>query len=184
MMDLRLNSLELYTIAQPRGSRHAELLQGAIGLFNNARRCSLGERVISMLLGRAWRLLDLGAIPSGRVCGRHYAGIRCINLSQISGSMGRTGDFDQRFHPMSDRLRDRWVSVAMARCQDIPLPAVSLVQVGDRYFVEDGHHRLSVARALGESAIDAEVTVWDVSGPLPWEQAAARPVLRPALSAA
>ena len=63
----------------------------------------------------------------------------------------------------------------MACSQDVPLPPVSLVQVGGCYFVEDGHHRISVARALGETVIDAEVTVWDVSGPLPWEK---RPALR------
>ena len=37
------------------------------------------------------------------------------------------------------------------------------------YFVRDGHHRISVARARGQRAIDAVVTVWDVAGPLPWE---------------
>ncbi|HSN74547.1 MAG TPA: transcriptional regulator, partial [Anaerolineae bacterium] len=97
------------------------------------------------------------------------------------GSMGRTGDFDHHFHPLDDRLRSRWISVAMARRQFIPLPPVSLVQVGACYFVQDGHHRISVARALGESAIDAEVIVWDVSGPLLWEP---QPVLRPVLQAA
>jgi len=30
------------------------------------------------------------------------------------------------------------------------------------YFVRDGHHRISVARALGQAYIDAEVTVWEV----------------------
>ena len=34
---------------------------------------------------------------------------------------------------------------------------MQLVQVGDRYFVRDGHHRISVAQALGEAFIDAEV---------------------------
>ena len=42
-----------------------------------------------------------------------------------------------------------------------------LVQVGDVYFVCDGHHRISVARALGQLAIEAEVTVWQVAGPSP-----------------
>lgn len=37
------------------------------------------------------------------------------------------------------------------------------------YFVKDGHHRISVARALGESAIDAEIIIWDVSCDLAWE---------------
>jgi hypothetical protein len=49
------------------------------------------------------------------------------------------------------------------------LPPVVLVQVGDVYFVRDGHHRISVARALGQLDIEAEVTVWQVSGPLPWD---------------
>jgi hypothetical protein len=44
-----------------------------------------------------------------------------------------------------------------------------LVQVGKVYFVRDGHHRISVARALGQLDIEAEVTIWQVSGPLPWE---------------
>ncbi len=130
------------------------------------------------LLGRAWQLLNLNAISAGQVRGRHYAGIRCVNINQIVGSVGHTGDFDRYFHPMNDRQRNRWVSVAMARCQNVPMPAIRLVQIGDRYFVADGHHRLSVARSLRETAIDAEVTVWDVTGLLPWEQATARPVLR------
>ena len=38
-----------------------------------------------------------------------------------------------------------------------PLPPVDLVQVRDLYLVQDGHHRISVARALGHSAIEARV---------------------------
>jgi len=47
---------------------------------------------------------------------------------------------------------------------------VELIQVGDVYFVRDGHHRISVARALGQRDVEAEVTLWQVTGPLPWEQ--------------
>jgi hypothetical protein len=43
-----------------------------------------------------------------------------------------------------------------------------LIQVGDDYFVRDGHHRISVARAFGREQIDAEVIVWDL-GPRPPE---------------
>jgi hypothetical protein len=41
------------------------------------------------------------------------------------------------------------------------------------YFVRDGHHRISVAQALGQRDIDAKVMVWQVTGPLPWEESAA-----------
>jgi uncharacterized protein (DUF1015 family) len=48
---------------------------------------------------------------------------------------------------------------------------VVLIQVGDVYFVRDGHHRISVARALGQEELEAEVTCWQVTGSLPWETA-------------
>jgi len=34
--------------------------------------------------------------------------------------------------------------------------------VGDIYFVRDGHHRISVAKALGQLEINAEVRVWHI----------------------
>ena len=47
-----------------------------------------------------------------------------------------------------------------ARLNDIPLPPVDLIKVGENYFVRDGHHRISVAHALGQEFIEAEVTEW------------------------
>jgi hypothetical protein len=37
------------------------------------------------------------------------------------------------------------------------MPPISVYRVGDRHFVRDGHHRVSVARALGAEAIEAHV---------------------------
>jgi len=181
MFDIQPPSYDYYPGDRPVVNNHAILLQSALHLFNTARWRSTVERAKSALRRQAWRLFDLDMITSNQVRGRRYAGIQSVAISQICGSMGRTGDFDHHFHPLDDRLRSRWVSVAMARSQYVPLPAVSLVQAGACYFVQDGHHRISVARALGESAIDAEVTVWDVHGPLPWELQA---VLQPAWQAA
>jgi hypothetical protein len=45
----------------------------------------------------------------------------------------------------------------------IALPPVTLVHVAGAYFVIDGHHRISVARALGQREIEAEVIVWTVA---------------------
>jgi hypothetical protein len=173
--DFRLNTLNLYCIAdRPAAHHHTILVQSALSRFNAARKDAAIERIKSLLLGRTRHLLNLGAIPSGQVRSRHYGGIKPVSMDQICGSMDRLGDFDHHFHPLDDRLRDRWIQVAMARSQDIPLPPVSLIQVGNCYFVEDGHHRISVARARGETLIDAEITIWDVRGPLPWEQTTAR----------
>jgi hypothetical protein len=93
-----------------------------------------------------------------------------VPISQIGGSEGRVGDFDRDFNPLKDYTRRRWLGIAAARERGKVLPPVSLVQVGDVYFVKDGHHRISVARAVGQDAIEARVTAWQVEGPLPWER--------------
>jgi ParB-like chromosome segregation protein Spo0J len=54
------------------------------------------------------------------------------------------------------------MSVALARLKGVVLPAVELAQVREAYYVLDGHHRISVARAFGQESIDAAVTVWEV----------------------
>jgi hypothetical protein len=41
---------------------------------------------------------------------------------------------------------------------DGPMPAISVFEVGGAYFVEDGHHRVALARERRAEFIDAEVT--------------------------
>ena len=102
----------------------------------------------------------------GNVRNRHYAGIKTIRLNQIRGSEGRTEDFDANFKPLQVRSKDRWTSIAKAQLTDQALPLVDLIQIGETYFVRDGHHRISVAQALGQELIEAEVTVWQMDNPL------------------
>lgn len=181
MFDLRPPVYDFCLNERASADSHTVLLHSALHLFNTARWRSTVERGKCALRRQSWRLLDLDLIPSNQVRGRRYGGIQSVDICQICGSVGRSRDFDRNFHPLADRLRSRWISVAIARTQAVPLPPVNLVQVGRCYFVEDGHHRISVARALGETVIDAEVTVWDVHGPLPWEPEPVRqPVLSPA----
>ncbi|MGD8751182.1 MAG: hypothetical protein PVG14_07155 [Anaerolineales bacterium] len=92
----------------------------------------------------------------------HYAGLRTVSIDRIKGSEGRNGDFDSAFYPLKTHNKDRWVRVAAARLRGVVLPPVDLIRVGDIYFVRDGHHRISVARAFGEEFIDAVVTVIEV----------------------
>jgi hypothetical protein len=128
--------------------------------------------------GRFWpigsrdsrRLLELSEVEGTcRVDARCYAGLHTVPIERIRGSEGRSNDFDRDFHPLQDHCMSRWLRVAAARGRDTVLPPVVLVRVGDVYFVRDGHHRISVARALGQLDIEAEVTAWHVSGPLPWD---------------
>lgn len=142
----------------------------AVRQFRQMRLNGWLRRAWDGLTGRPSRLLDLTAIEKEiRVDARHYAGIQTVRIDQIRGSEGRTADFDAHFAPLQSHNQERWTGVFKARQYGLGLAPVELIQVGDRYFVRDGHHRISVAKALGELAIEAEVTVWDVKGRLPWE---------------
>ena len=86
-----------------------------------------------------------------------YKGMMVIPVEKIVGSEGRYHDFDNRFFPKSMHLKTRWEHIDMAHIQDINLPPVSLYELAGLYFVRDGNHRVSVARAKGIEFIDAEV---------------------------
>jgi len=156
-------------LSSPSYGNHASLLNGSISLFNQSRWNATLTKFTATLLRRSQALFDLGIIPENMVRNQHYGGIKPVSIDKICGSLGRSTDFDKQFHPLSDRIQDRWVNIAMARGQNLPLSPVELIQIGERYFVKDGHHRISVARARGETVIDAEIIVWDVTCNLPWD---------------
>jgi hypothetical protein len=88
----------------------------------------------------------------------HYAGQAVVPLDAIVGTVDRGRDFDRSFRPTSGRVRSRWEHIAAAMRRGEAMPPVDLVRIGQIYFVRDGHHRISVARALGRGDIDANVT--------------------------
>jgi hypothetical protein len=90
--------------------------------------------------------------------GERYLGLKVIPLDSIVGTVDRSGEFDRRFRPTSRRVRQRWQRVAEAQRRGEPMPPISAYRIGDMHFVEDGHHRVSVARAQGRRDIDAYVT--------------------------
>jgi hypothetical protein len=85
-------------------------------------------------------------------------GLQVVTLERIVGTVDRSRDFDRRFRPTTGRVRSRWEHIATAMRRGEPLPPVDLLRVGEIHFVRDGHHRVSVARALGREDIDAYVT--------------------------
>jgi hypothetical protein len=93
----------------------------------------------------------------GRV-GERRLGLQSIPLDSIVGSVDRTREFDRRFRPRSSRVRPRWERIAVAQRRGEAMPPIRVYRVGDMHFVDDGHHRVSVARALGHTHIDAYVT--------------------------
>jgi hypothetical protein len=87
-----------------------------------------------------------------------YRGGRTVEVSRIVGSLGKHEHFDQNFMPLSRTDPQKWKRIdrAFRRGQE-ELPAVSLLELGGDYFVNDGHHRVSVARFHGVEWIDADV---------------------------
>lgn len=80
-----------------------------------------------------------------------------VPLANIVGTVARSSDFDQNFRLVNKELRPRWERLFDAVQSGVEPPAVQLVQLGELYFVEDGHHRVSVARALDRHVITSHV---------------------------
>jgi hypothetical protein len=98
----------------------------------------------------------VGALPPA---GRRAVGLRTIPLASIVGTTecSKRAAFDRRFRPPT-LSRRRWEGLWVAARRGKALPPIAVYRVGDEHFVADGHHRVSVANALGMTAIDAEVT--------------------------
>jgi hypothetical protein len=144
--------------------RDRQIAQYAESLFERALRQGKFRRFWSRLAGKNRHL------PLLRDVRQRHKDIRVlppqhksIRVSQIVGTAGALG-FDCDFLPYDQRDRSRWVSVARAMLRDsLTLPPIKVVQVGEDYFVVDGHHRVSVARILQRLYLDAEVTRWRTS---------------------
>lgn len=98
---------------------------------------------------------------------QYRRGLQRVALGQIVGSTGRSGDFDLAYYPIQNATEKRWVNVAERSSQGITMPPVLLYKVGEAYFVEDGNHRVSVARFNGELFIQANVIEIDASNLTP-----------------
>jgi len=140
---------------------HLQLRQQATGLFEQARQRALWRSLWGRLRGKSVAVQCLAGQGSGtRGSGRH-AGLQTVSVAKIRGSEGRCQGFDAEFDPLHGQDKRRWVALCVAWLSGEVLPPVELIQVNDVYYVRDGHHRVSVARALGQQQIDAEVVRWE-----------------------
>jgi hypothetical protein len=87
-----------------------------------------------------------------------YLGIRPIPVDRIVGTVGRNDEFDRDFLPRRPDVEERWRQVERSFPEG-DFPPIEVYQVGEAYFVVDGHHRVAVARQRGISHIDAEITL-------------------------
>jgi hypothetical protein len=84
-------------------------------------------------------------------------GLQIIPVDHIVGSVDKVRDFDPKFRPRTGRNRQRWERIAEAARRGESLPPIDVYQIGEMYFVRDGHHRVSVHRALELPSIEADV---------------------------
>jgi hypothetical protein len=104
------------------------------------------------------RLLSFDDVRRERVANnRLYRGTRVVEVDEIIGSVGRWRDFDRSFLPARASVGHKWKRIDRAFHRAEDLPAVKLYEIGDAYFVVDGHHRVSVARYYYVPTVEATV---------------------------
>jgi DNA-binding Lrp family transcriptional regulator len=91
-------------------------------------------------------------------------GVRTVPLAAIVGSLGRYHDFDSHFRLKDHVPAERLNYIREAMRQGRPLPPVRLCQIKDEYFIEDGNHRIAVAKELGHDEILAHIVEYIPSG--------------------
>ena len=137
------------------------------------------------LRSRLWRQhrnvksFDQEAAQTGGVTSGLDRGIKTVSTEKIVGSVSRwqnlRSDF---FYRTSPAVTERFRRVGRAMAEGKALPALELYKLKRRgtvpgesppseYYVVDGHHRVAMARKLGQDFLDAHVTEFRGASPPP-----------------
>ncbi len=139
----------------------------AVQDFRRARRQAALERIVARLTGKSADLLSYEDVRRKlKVRSRAMRGLEEIPLDAVVGSVGRYTDFTRSFLPRQDSDEGRWARVKSAATGSSGLPPIEVYQIGEVYFVLDGNHRVSVARQLGATHVEAYVTEFRTKVPL------------------
>jgi hypothetical protein len=124
--------------------------------------------------GRQWRverevlpsLFD--RYPTATTAPRRRIGLRSVPLDRIVGTMRHPSQNTADFLPLPGlrgvNWQARWQRITRAMDRLAMLPPVELVQVGEDYYVVDGHNRVAASLQAGGIEIDADVTQLLVPG--------------------
>jgi hypothetical protein len=141
----------------------------AINDFRQAHQRASLQQVLARITGKPVELLSYDDVLNKlRLTGRAARGVREIPIADIVGTVGRCMDFTRTFLPRKATDEQRWANL-MAFVQQNSLdalPPIEVYQIGSAYFVQDGHHRVSIARQLGVEFIAAIVTEVQTRVPL------------------
>ena len=127
--------------------------------FRKARGRASLEKLMARISGRSTELLSYEDVRQKvRASGVLSQTLLDVPLDAIVGSVNRYNDFSRTFLPRQDNVEERWINIYKASSDMKGLPPIDLYRIGDVYFVQDGHHRVSVARQMGFDSIQAYVT--------------------------
>ena len=132
-------------------SRSIAIRKQSYALFNRVMLKGYIRRFFDYLFRKPSELFSLSYLLRNTTpLNAMEVGLRTVPLQLVVGSENRCKDFDNQFAPFSERNHQRWLRISDMFIKGESIPAVELIQVGQSYFVRDGHHRISVARALGD----------------------------------
>jgi hypothetical protein len=126
--------------------------------FQRARRAHIAARAVHWLTRRRTGQSHPRTLNGVHALAWTSSRLRVIPLDAIAGSVEATTDFDAEFRPTTNRISARWRRVALAHRRGNSLPPITAIEGPDGYYVTDGRHRVSVARALGQTDIEAWVS--------------------------
>ena len=154
-----LTELCYYWTMSERGQSLPYSMHQAAEKFGVAQRQAFFQHLLALLTGRSDELLSFDEVRRLlRARQQRDQGTHMIPLERIVGSEGRYQDFTRTFLPLQGADKNRWMRLDRAVNVLEDLPPIEVYQIGEVYFVRDGHHRVSVARANGFAEIEAEVT--------------------------
>jgi ParB-like nuclease domain len=133
---------------------HVVLRQEALGQFERAQRRAKRHLFKAKVFRKQEHLLCLNGF---RFRTHGFKKLEDIPLSHIKGSLGRCQDFSHDFLPRHRGLEERWTQVWQLMQHNQSLPPIEVYKMNETYFVIDGHHRVSVAKQLGLSHLEALV---------------------------
>ncbi len=128
--------------------------------FHSLRASAQRELFLGKLTGRDTLLQTFPHGMERKNPNRKLLPIQDIPIEKIVGSVNRHDDFDYKFRPLKENARDRWIDIHLFLEEG--WPPILVHKIGSEYFVEDGHHRLSVAQELGMQFILAKVWEYPV----------------------
>jgi hypothetical protein len=125
------------------------------------------------------------------MAGRRRLGHRVVPIEQIVGSVDRARAMRSDFFYRGRALTARFTRIGEALKQGKPLPPIELYQLKapprgtqapavSEYYVLDGHHRVAMARQLGQAYIEANVEAYRAADARPAAPGAADPTGEPA----